>query len=67
MKFKLFDTVRLTTQVANCGVSVGTIGVVVEVYTRPQEGYEVEFCDAEGRTIEIMGFSPEQLEAWPQG
>jgi len=63
MKFKMHDVVRLTTAIPDCAVGVGAVGTVVMVHTIPHEAYEVEFCDEEGRTLELKALLPEQLEA----
>jgi len=65
MKFKMYEVVRLTIAIPDCAVGAGAVGTVVMVYTDPYEAYEVEFCNEEGRTLELMAFRPEQLEAWP--
>ena len=37
------------------------VGAVIDVYTEPALAYEVEFCDALGRTIVQLALLPEQL------
>jgi hypothetical protein len=61
MKYSLFDVVALAKDVPEDGLVAGMIGSVVDVYTTPTEAYEVEFCDAQGRTIALQAFLPDQL------
>ncbi|WP_370460275.1 DUF4926 domain-containing protein [Acidovorax sp. JMULE5] len=37
------------------------VGAVIDVYAEPALAYEVEFCDALGRTIGQLALLPEQL------
>lgn len=53
MKFNLNDTVAVTKQ--------NKIGVIVETFTAPKEGYLVEFCNDRGETIETSPFYPQDL------
>lgn len=61
MKFKEYDTVRI---MKNCeqGIKKGTIGAIIMVFEEPQEAYEVEILDADGKTKVQCAFSPDDLE-----
>ncbi|KEQ01438.1 MULTISPECIES: DUF4926 domain-containing protein [Snodgrassella] len=61
MKYSLFDTVSLTEDIPEYNLKSGMIGAIIDVYTKPDESYEVEFCDENGRTIEILALSPDKL------
>ncbi len=57
-----FSKVRLLKEVPEHGLSVGETGYIVDVYTQPNDAYEVEFLDDKGRTIEVIPLEPEDLE-----
>ena len=61
MKFKEYDVVRV---LKDCSTKVkkDDEGVVVLVFSDPNEAYEVEFADCEGRTIEEIALCPEDIE-----
>lgn len=61
MMFSLFDVVTLTQDMPEEGLYAGMIGAVIDVYSKPVMAYEVEFCDALGRTIGQLALLPEQL------
>jgi hypothetical protein len=57
----IFDVVTLTHDIPEEGLCAGMVGAVIDVYTEPALAYEVEFCDALGRTIGQLALLPEQL------
>lgn len=61
MRLSLFDVVALMQDVPDEGLRAGMIGVVIDVYIEPVVAYEIEFCDALGRTIGQLALLPEQL------
>jgi len=63
MKFSLLDVVTLAEDVPKDGLVAGMIGTIVDVYTKPTEAYEVEFCDSQGRTVALLALLPDQLLA----
>jgi len=65
VKYKLFDVVVLNEDLSDEGLRAGMIGAVIDVYSQPVEGYEVEFCDEQGRTIAQLALSPDQLRLAP--
>lgn len=62
MQYSLFDVVELTEDISIQGLTAGMSGTVVDVYSRPREAYEVEFCDGEGRTVALLALLPYQLK-----
>lgn len=48
---KLFDVVRLTSDLPEDGLRAGAEGTIVEVYEQPEAAYEVEFTD--GTTVAV--------------
>lgn len=62
MSYSLFDVVVLTEDIPAEGLRAGMQGAIIEVYSLPVEGYEVEFCDAEGRTVAQLALSPDQFQ-----
>jgi Domain of unknown function (DUF4926) len=61
MTFSLFDMVLLTQDLPKDKLFAGMVGTVVDVYSKPVVGYEIEFCDALGRTVALLAVSPEKL------
>jgi hypothetical protein len=61
MKFELLDYVELLTNLSGEGLRCGQAGTVVDVCTRPNQAYEVEFSNGEGRTIAMPPLLPEQI------
>lgn len=49
--FEAYDTFRLAKQIPDERIPMGTIGVVLMVHLGKAPVYEVEFCDADGRSI----------------
>jgi hypothetical protein len=54
------STVELTVDLPSEGLSAGTTGVIVDVYSDPP-GYEVEFVDRDGRTVALLALEPHQV------
>lgn len=52
MTFAALDTVVLVRDLPEHGLKAGDLGAVVEVY--PQDGLEVEFVTASGRTTALV-------------
>ena len=61
MKFNEMDLVKTLVDFPDEGIKKDEIGTVVLVYTKPQEGYEVEFDDSEGRPKAVFAILPEYL------
>ncbi|WP_434678345.1 DUF4926 domain-containing protein [Pseudomonas sp. R1-18] len=51
---KLLDVVRLEVDLPLDGLFKGMTGTIVHEHSGPGFAYEVEFCDSEGRTIELL-------------
>ena len=64
MKFNELDSVRTLKDFPEFGINKGDTGTVVIVFTKPQEGYEVEFDDEYGRTKAIFAILPDYLELY---
>lgn len=62
MKPKELDAVRLIVSLVDVGIQNGSVGIVVALFDDPNEAYEVEFCDADGSTIEQVLLRREQFE-----
>lgn len=60
--YSLFDMVVLVEDMPEAGLRVGMKGVIIEMYSQPVEGYEIEFCDDQGRTVAQLALSPEQFQ-----
>jgi hypothetical protein len=61
MPMDVHDIVVLTRDVPELGLTKEMRGVIVLVFNEPRPGYEVEFCDEEGRTIAEVALTPEQI------
>jgi Domain of unknown function (DUF4926) len=61
MTFKLLDTVATVRDIPEFGIEAGAVGVIVEVFTDPEEAYEVEFCNENGETIAMVPLLPTQM------
>ena len=55
----LLDVVALTQDIPEKGLLRGQVGTIVEIY--PDDHYEVEFIDQEGRTYALEPFEGGQL------
>ncbi|MDU4128448.1 DUF4926 domain-containing protein [Pantoea sp.] len=58
---KEYDVVK-STKVLSDSIVVGCKGAVVMVYTEPTLGYEVEFVDADGETLDVLTVYPDDIE-----
>lgn len=54
--------VRLLEYVPSASICRGCLGVVVAVFSEPEEAYEVEFCDEDGTSIAQIAPGPGQFE-----
>ncbi len=59
-EIKLLDVVALTVDLPEDNLWQGQVGTVVEILA-DGKAYEVEFCDRNGRTYEMLGLRPEQI------
>lgn len=64
MKRAELDVVVLGEDLPNEGLVKGTVGTIVMVFDTPTQGYLVEFCDEEGRTIAMPALLPAQLKSY---
>jgi len=55
-----YDVVELVEGLSD-SLKIGTRGAVVMVYPGERPEYEVEFVDANGRTIDVRAVSPDKL------
>lgn len=70
-RFNAYDTVRFVNDTPAGAALSGSIrshaskdeiGVVIEVYSRPHEGYEVEIMDLSGRTLALVTTEASNIE-----
>lgn len=60
MEIPIYTSVTLVTnKYANLGVKKGDYGVIIEIY---EDGYEVEFLDGEGNTLNTFGVEKLEVE-----
>jgi 3-deoxy-D-arabino-heptulosonate 7-phosphate (DAHP) synthase len=51
MAIEELTSVITLVQLADIGIDVGAVGVIVSVFDDPDEAYEVEFCDKDGHFV----------------
>ncbi|QXH53464.1 DUF4926 domain-containing protein [Pseudomonas fakonensis] len=61
MGYLQFDVVMLLDDFPEEGLRAGDSGTVIDIYSTPVEGYEVEFCDEQGRTLALLALSSDQI------
>lgn len=57
----LLEMVELTIDLPDLGMTAGTIGTIVHVFKAPEQAYEVEFADSEGRTLATVALKPDDV------
>ncbi len=64
MKFNLFSRAILTNDFPQYGLKRGDVGVVVEHVERltQEDGYIIEFFDAQGQTVDVVPVLESDLE-----
>jgi hypothetical protein len=45
-------------------VTATDLGIIVDVHDVEQPGYEVEFFDADGHTLDLLSLTEDEIEAW---
>ncbi len=59
--YDLCETVVVTVNIPDHNVLAGDLGAVVEIHSRPERGYEVEFVNPDGTTRALLTLAPGQL------
>lgn len=62
--YSLFDVVVLIEDISEEGLRAGMKGAIIEIYSQPVEGYEIEFCDEQGRTVAQLALSSDQFQLY---
>ncbi len=62
MSLEINEVVRLLEDIPSEGLCSGSLGVIVAVFSEPEEAYEVEFCDEEGVTVAQLALRSSQFE-----
>ena len=62
MPLGINEVVRLLEDIPSEGICSGSLGVIVAVFSEPEEAYEVEFCDEKGATTAQVALRPSQFE-----
>lgn len=50
----LFDIIYLKKNLPKNNLFEGDIGTIVHIYTKPSLAYEIEFCNQNGETIQLI-------------
>ncbi|MFF0232715.1 DUF4926 domain-containing protein [Micromonospora sp. NPDC005254] len=58
---ELYDVVELREATPGEGLPAGAVGTVVHVFDGPPPAYEVEFADADGRTVAMVTLRTDQM------
>jgi hypothetical protein len=61
-----YEIVRLKVPISGSQVPVGARGVILMVFDSPERGYEVEFFDSEGESLENFTVTEDQIEPWSE-
>jgi hypothetical protein len=64
MRYHEHEIIRLLVDLPEHGLKKGEIGVIVVAFDRPNEAYEVEFVDKDGKTKVQTVLLPHQFEAF---
>ncbi|GAA5346962.1 uncharacterized protein DUF4926 [Planifilum fimeticola] len=64
MRYHEHEIIRLLVDLPEHGLKKGEIGVIVDAFDRPNEAYEVEFVDKDGKTKVQTVLLPHQFEAF---
>ena len=62
--YSLFDVVVLIEDIPEEGLRAGMKGAIIKIYSQPVEGYEIEFCDEQGRTVSQLALSSNQFQLY---
>ncbi|WP_406070320.1 DUF4926 domain-containing protein [Micromonospora sp. NBC_01638] len=58
---ELYDVVELREAIPGEQLPAGAVGTVVHIFRGPPTAYEVEFADADGRTVAMVTLRAEQV------
>ncbi|MFI6785419.1 DUF4926 domain-containing protein [Micromonospora sp. NPDC050276] len=58
---ELYDVVALREAIPEEQLPPGAVGTVVHIFNGPPAAYEVEFADADGRTIAMVTLRDDQV------
>ncbi|MBN2488859.1 MAG: DUF4926 domain-containing protein [Methanosarcinaceae archaeon] len=61
MKFSELEVVRTKKDIPEEGIKKGDIGAIIAAFTKPNEAYEVEFCD-DVYNPKMAVFLPDEIE-----
>jgi len=62
MRYHEHEIIRLLVDLPKLGLKKGEIGTIVFVFDKPNEAYEVEFVDKDGKTRNQTVLLPHQFE-----
>ncbi len=62
LEIRPFDTVRIPAGIPERSVPAGCLATILDVYTAPIPGYEIEVVDTSGRTLFVGGVEASQVE-----
>ncbi|MET8529951.1 DUF4926 domain-containing protein [Micromonospora sp. NPDC005172] len=58
---ELYDVVKVREAIPGEKLPAGTVGTVVHIFSDPLAAYEVEFADADGRTVAMVTLRADQV------
>ncbi|WP_373323490.1 DUF4926 domain-containing protein [Metapseudomonas otitidis] len=62
ISLELNEVVRFLESIPSEGLSSGSLGAIIAVFSEPEEAYEIEFCDEEGVTIAQLALRQSQFD-----
>ncbi len=62
MNFLEYETIILLKDYPNKNLKKGDLGVIIMIYSDPNEAYEVEFVDKKGHTKAQLSLLPHEIE-----
>jgi hypothetical protein len=60
-RYELLETIIVTVNLPEHQVLAGDLGTIVEVYSKPEIAYDVEFVNPDGTTRALLTLAPHQL------
>lgn len=64
MRFNELEPVLLTRDIPEKNLTKGMGGTILDVFTMPEPGYMVEFCDDYGVTVSVIPLTDSDLEPY---
>ncbi|MEA9733291.1 DUF4926 domain-containing protein [Xanthomonas campestris] len=60
--FKVNDVVHTVVDIPRGGIVSGSVGAIVHVFSVPDEAYEVEFVDTDGKIVALLTLAASEIK-----